>query len=178
MAADVFVSVPGTVAVFNEPDSVLPGRIKFEGSENMKFMVSGMDYKQSVDSQFQTSMERDVYAYVFGDNMGDAIVHGRAYFPCQVRGGSGGGGSYDSGYGSNGQGGAGGGKTGFDDIIDLYASKRMSNYFPPVKLTVGSRPAFKGYLTALLVKAVGLSDEPSGLVYDFSATINTLPSKS
>lgn len=181
--ADVFVGVPGTVAIFTEPDSILPGKITFEDSPSKKFMISGMDYKQSVDSQFQTSMERDVYAYVFGDNIGDAIIHGRAYFPCQVRGGGGGGsessGWYDSMYMSNGQGGVNGGRTGFDDILDMYASKRMSNYFPPVKITVGSRPdPIKGYLTSLLVKAVGLSDEPSGLVYDFSMTISTLPSSS
>jgi hypothetical protein len=159
--ADVFDSLPGTVAVFEEKGAHLPGRIKFEESESMKFMTSGVDYKQSVDVQFQTSLERDVYAYVFGDNMGEAMLHGRAYFPCKSR-------SEEGDDGPN----------GFDDIIKLYADKRMSAYFPTVQLVIGSKSVFKGYLTSLLVKAVGLSDEPSGLVYDFTATISTLPSLS
>ena len=174
----IFVSKPGTVAVFMEPDSILLGRIKFEGSEDMKFMVSGVDYKQSVDAQFQTSLERDIYAYVFGDNMGDVLVHGRAYFQCPKDNSAtftSANGLYDSASGKQVNGQSDGSRTGFDDIVDLYAKKRMSQYFPPVTVTVGKK-TMQGYLTSLLVKAVGLSDEPSGLVYDFTVTINTLPS--
>jgi hypothetical protein len=153
---DLYEGIPGTVAEFHEKGKTLPGRITFEGknSDNMKFMTSGVDYKQSVDTQFQTSLEKDVYAYVFGDNMGEALFHGRAYFPCQ-----------------------GSDENGFDQMIKLYAEKKMSTYFPPVTLTIG-KTHIKGYLTSLLIKAVGLSDEPSGLVYDFTASIATLPSLS
>ena len=171
--ANIFMGVPGSVAVFPEPDGVILGRIKFEGSENMMFMISGTDYKQSVDAQFQTSLERDIYAYVFGDNMGDAVVHGRVYAPCKQKTDA----AEMTGRieGVTDQPRGGGERTGLDDIMDLYAQKRLSNYFPPVTLSIGKR-IIRGYLTSLVVKAVGLSDEPSGLVYDFSATINTLPS--
>jgi hypothetical protein len=152
--SDLYEGTPGTVAEFREKGKTLPGRITFEGqnSDNMKFMTSGVDYKQSVDAQFQTSLEKDIYTYVFGDNMGEALFHGRAYFPCEN-----------------------GGENGFDQIIKLYAEKKLSTNFPPVTLTIG-KTNIKGYLTSLLIKAVGLSDEPSGLVYDFTASISTLPS--
>ncbi len=154
--SDLYEGTPGTVAEFIEKGKTLPGRITFEGknSDNVKFMTSGVDYKQSVDAQFQTSLEKDVYAYVFGDNMGEALLHGRAYFPCKA-----------------------GGENGFDQIIKLYAEKKLSTYSQPVTLSVG-KLTIKGYLTSLLIKAVGLSDEPSGLVYDFTASISTLPSLS
>jgi len=152
---DLYEGTPGTVAEFRETGKQLPGRITFEGknSDNVKFMTSGVDYKQSVDVQFQTSLEKDIYVYVFGDNMGEAMLHGRAYFPCEdVHG-----------------------ENGFDQILKLYAEKKLSTHAPPVMLMVGKKD-IRGYLTSLLVKSVGLSDEPGGLVYDFTASISTVPS--
>ncbi len=153
--ANIFVSTPGTVAIFEE-DYALPGKISFTDSDGKAIMISGVDNKQAVDCQFQTSMERDIYAYVFGDHMGEILVHGRAYFPCTLR--------EDSAYG----------KSGYNDLMDIYSRNRMSQREEPVKVTIGDRTTL-GYMTAMLVKAVGLSDEPSGLIYDFGITIAALP---
>ena len=49
--ADVFVTVPGTVAVYEDLGAQLPGRIRFEDSESLRLMISGLDYKQAVDAQ-------------------------------------------------------------------------------------------------------------------------------
>lgn len=156
--ANIFLATPGTVAIFTE-DYALPSKISFTDSENKAIMISGVDNKQSVDAQFQTSMERDIYDYVFGDHMGDITIQGRAYFPCVERG--------DSEYGHS----------GYNDLMDIYSRNRMSKSKDTVKVTIGDRST-NGYMTDMLVKAVGLSDEPSGLVYDFGINIKALPDDS
>ena len=156
--ASIFVSTPGTVAVFEE-DYSLPGKISFTDSEGKAIMISGVDNKQMVDSQFQTSMERDIYAYVFGDHMGEILIHGRAYFPCTTRDQS------------------GSGKSGFNDLMDIYSRNRMSKRETPIQLTIGDRTT-SGYLTAMLTKSIGLSDEPSGMVTDFGLNVAALPDDS
>lgn len=157
MPVDVFTSQAGRVAVYENEGVELPGKISLDAgtgrSEDLAFLIAGVDYKQSVDVQFQTSLERDIYAYVFGDNMGEVIVHGRAYYPCPP--------STESG---------------FDDIITLYEEGRLTVRREPVLLSLnnGSK-VIQGFLTSLLIKAVGLTDEPAGLVYDFSAAISAIP---
>jgi len=165
MATDIFVTVPGTVAYIEEKGTVLPGKIKFENSDELMFMISGVDYKQSVDAQFQTSLMRDIYAYVFGDNMGEVVLHGRAYYQCFTKDPE----AFRSAASRK--------STGLDDVMNMYADNKLSTRKTPVTLSLNNgKRVLKGYLTSILIKAVGLSDEPAGLVYDFSATISTVPS--
>lgn len=192
--SSLFMAVPGSVQEFQE-DYTLPGRILLRSGAGADlstsagayplFLVSGIDYKQSVDAQFQTSMERDIYAYVFGDNIGEAIIQGRAIWKCRERGASM---EISPGEVAPDTGGqlddwsmrtidASTERTGLDDLMDLYTRYRMSVEPDYLILLVGTR-TIKGYLTSMLIRAVGLSDEPAGLVYDFSMTLSALPQSS
>lgn len=152
--ADIFSSAPGTVAVFPQ-DYALPGRVRFQGYEPQSFLISGTDMRQSTDQQFQTSLDRDIWIYVFGDQMGEIILRGRAFLAvCS--------------YGSSQSG------IGFLEVLDLYSKYRASINPQPVTVTLGPK-ALSGFLTSMRLMSVVVSEDPIGLVHDFEMTINALP---
>lgn len=152
--SDLFASAPGTVAVVPQ-EYVLPGRIKIAGHEPQAFLVSGADYDQEVSQQFQPSLDRAHYIYVFGDQMGKIDVNGLAFLALCGQGG-------------------GGDAAGFKEVLELYEKNRSSTREEPVDVSIGSQ-VISGFLGALRVKAITAADDPTGLRYEFTFRVFTLP---
>src|SRR5512137_3032292 len=74
---DIFNSKPGFVSVFTGgSNQVLPGKVKLENERNQAYVMVGADYDQETIQQFQLSMRKSVYIYVFGDGMGKIVLNG------------------------------------------------------------------------------------------------------
>jgi len=152
--ADIFNSVPGVIAVL-EDEFIIPGRVHVEGFEPEMALISGIDYSQLTDHQFQTSLERKVYIYVFGDAMGEVRVHGLA-FPalCDNIGGT----------------------NGLIEVLDYYKNNRASAQPTPVQVFIGSdEEVITGYLTAVQIRTKAIADDPSSFFSAWTMMINALP---
>jgi hypothetical protein len=148
--ADIFGSREGFVAVVANQQAI-PGRIKLSGFEPVAVLISGSDFNQATNQQFQHSLDGSVFIYVFGDLMGDAVISGRA-FPliCPESVG------------------------GLTEVFSYYSSKRASKTPDPVQVIIGDE-SIVGFLTSLRVRGSSLSEDPNALYHEFSLTVKTLP---
>jgi hypothetical protein len=149
---DVFNSKPGLVAVFTD-DTVLPGRIQLSSPSlsSPSVLISGVNYKQEVNRQFQQSLDRDIYLYVFGDLMGGVTVKGVA-FPDECVSGD----------------------DGVRIILGYYADNRASNRDTPVVVQFGDE-AISGFLTQMSLNSPDNPTDPSSFMYPWEMIINALP---
>lgn len=132
--------------------SVVPGRISVPGFAPAGALISGANYDQSVNVQFQSTLGRAVYVYVFGDNMGVAKIEGIAF-----------------------QGSCGGGKkTGIEEILDYYDANRSSMLREPIKVGIGET-AISGFLTGVSIRAVTLATDVAAAFSQYSLQIASLP---
>lgn len=152
---DLFASAPGTVAIFTD-QRVIPGRIRvtdpaFPGSDNAPVLVSGVDYGQKTNQQFQQALDRSVFIYVFGDLMGTVAVRGTAFAAtCD------------------------GSQSGLGVIFDYYTANRASVRDTPIIMEAGGE-TISGFLTGLDVRAANSGEDPSALMSEFSLIISALP---
>ena len=159
--SDVFVSAPGTVAVVDLQNPALVGGISLGGPNGGGFnssavLISGADYGQKTDQQFQMSLDRALYLYVFGDSMGSLTLHGKAFFSlCKDEEGN----------------------LGFTALLEYYRDNRAAARLDPLDAVIGDLTV-SGFLTEMKVRCNVLSEDPVGLVYDFEMTINALPENS
>jgi hypothetical protein len=151
--ADIFNSRAGYVAILPS-DSVIPGRITVAGFSPSAALVSGIDYKQRTNQQFQTSLDRAIYLYVFGDLMGDVLVKGIA-FPATCEGAS----------------------EGLLEILKFYQNQRASVQSSPVNVQVGSSETIAGFLTAVEVISEAVAQDPMSFISNYTMTINALPKR-
>lgn len=158
--AEIFKTSPGTVVIFGD-QKVVPGRIRFsdpafpEGS--VPILVSGADYNQATNQQFQNSMDGAVYIYVFGDRMGDIQIRG-VIFPELCAGGS------------------GGSKNGLKELFQFYAQNRASSRQDPVIVEAGG-DRIRGFLTAVRVVDVVASGDASSPMQTYILVISSLPQR-
>jgi hypothetical protein len=148
--ADVFNSREGYVAVV-PGQSVVPGRIKIGGFAPRAAMISGIDYDQKTNQQFQHTLDGSVYIYVFGDLMGNVTIEGRS-FPLRC----------------------GEEVSGLSEVFKFYAEKRASKNADLVQVSIGEEP-ISGFLTAIRVRSQSVAESPVALFKSFWLTINTLP---
>jgi hypothetical protein len=148
--ADVFSSREGYVAVISS-QRVVPGRIKISGFAPQAVMISGIEYDQKTNQQFQQSLDGAVYVYVFGDLMGNVAIEGVA-FPLRCDGEV----------------------NGLQEIFKFYAQRRASNNKELIQVSIGDEPV-SGFLTSIRVRSNSAADNSAALSQTFWLTINTLP---
>lgn len=152
---DIFNSQPGIVSVIGD-QRVLPGRIRILDprfpSGNVPILISGIDYNQTTNQQFQTTLDGSVFIYVFGDRMGDIVVNGVAFKAmCNNSG-----------------------KSGIEEVIDYYRTNRASVTPRPIIVeVVGKRVS--GFLTAMKIRDNVTAADSMAPVSEFSFAINSLP---
>lgn len=148
--ADVFSSAPGIVAAFVD-EKIVPGQIKLQGFNPQAALISGVDFDQAAQIQFQHSLDHKIYLYVFGDRMGNITVAGKC-FPqlCDTD------------------------AQGLTEVFEFYAANRASVKPEPITVTIGSK-TITGYLTALKIRGVNLAEDPTALTQDYWLNISSLP---
>lgn len=147
---DIFNSAPGIVAVFTD-EKIIPGQIKIQGFSPAAAMITGVDYDQSTNQQFQHSLDHAIYIYVFGDLMGNVTVSGRC-FPQLC----------DSDV------------QGMAEVLEFYKTNRASVKSDPITVTIGSE-TITGYLTGLRIRGTNAAEDPTALTSDYSLVISALP---
>lgn len=150
--ADIFQSGPGIVAIF-PAQKVLPGLIHLPEFQPQAALISGIDYNQRTNQQFQPTLDGSVFIYVFGDMMGDVAVNGKA-FP----------GMCDNS------------KVGLQEVFEFYAKNRASKRATPVTVVVGEETVV-GFLTELRIRGNVLAEEPIAAINDYTLIISALPKR-
>ena len=148
--SDIFSSAPGIVAAFTD-EKVVPGVVKLSGFNPKAALISGIDYDASTNQQFQHSLSKAVYIYVFGDRMGNIVIAGKC-FPqlCDTD------------------------VQGIEEVFEYYTANRASVNPEPVTVTIGSK-VITGYLTGLKIRGVNVAEDPTALTQDYWLIISTLP---
>jgi len=136
----------GTVVIMEGCEGI-PGKVKLEGFKPMASIIVAPSIGQRVNVQFQTSLEKSVYVYVFGDQMGNVIMHGIAFA-----------GRCDGNY------------SGLKDVFNYYKTFRASTRAKPVTVTFGEE-TISGFLIALDMSP----KDPDYMMVDFKLTISSLP---
>lgn len=155
-SAAIFSNNTGLVCIVENSGSqpTLAGKVMVKGFKPASALISGIDYGQAVNVQFQSSLGRAVYAYVFGDNMGQLTVQGIAFHgTCQNRGSS-----------------------GIVEILEYYAANRASKIQDPVTVTLGDT-VITGFLVASSVRNVTASTDEAAAFSQFTLTIAALPQR-
>ena len=154
---DIFNSSPGAVAVI-DVGSTLPGTIQISSPKfpsdgsGSTVLISGVRYRQRTNHQFQSALDRQVYVYMFGDNMGTVEVQGMT-LPDQC---------------------SGGGGVGAEAVLQYYDTNRASKLSTPIKVAVG-KDVISGFLTEMDLHSVTGADEGSAHMMQFSLLISALP---
>lgn len=151
--ADIFNSRTGFVAIVPS-DSVVPGRVQIAGFDPQAALVAGVNYRQSTNQQFQTSLDHAIYLYVFGDLMGAIQLKGIA-FPATC----------------------GGATEGLLEVLKFYEQNRASVNPSLVNVSIGSGEAISGFLTDVTVESEAVAQDPSSFISNYTMTINTLPKR-
>jgi hypothetical protein len=125
----------------------IPGKVKLEGFEPLASIIIAPAIGQRVNVQFQTSLKKSVYVYVFGDQMGNVVIHGIAFAGlCK------------------------GNDSGLKDVFNYYKEFRASVHDKPVTVTFGEE-TISGFLMAMDMR----SKDPDYMTVDFALTISSLP---
>lgn len=155
----VFESNTGRVV--SVPDAVAAGAIslaKVEGSGAITYavhntIITRVGISAAGNYQFLHTIGNDVYMYVFGDRMGQVVIHGLS-FAQQCQGGT-----------------AANTDHGFERLFKWYKENRVAVRKDPVIVTIGVNTAFKGFITALN----GDVQDPVYRTIQFQITISLLP---
>lgn len=151
---DIFNSMPGVVAYFQEVEGpLLPGRIHLPSFGSLSALISGIEYEQATNQQFQTALDTSVYIYVFGDQMGQVKVLGKI-IPALC----------DSS------------EDGLEQVFKFYAKNRASKLAEPIQVMAGTE-VISGFLTGLSMRVDQLSSSEFAPLYDYTLMVNTLPRK-
>jgi hypothetical protein len=151
---------PGNVYVSTLTDCgpSLPGIIKIEngwkananGSLQSSVIITRIDVGQHVNIQFMPTLADMVYAYAFGDRMGEVTVQGIAFNRICNKGGA--------------------SQSGIDEIMDFYENKRAIQDNRTVTITVGRR-ALRGFLTDMRLSTANTELKTTSFILKFA----TLP---
>jgi hypothetical protein len=147
--ADIFNSRPGIVQVFNA-DVETVGRVKIGGFASQAVLISGIDYTQRTNQQFQYSLNRAVYVYMFGDLMGSVVVNGLA-FPSMCEGDG-----------------------GISEILAFYNTKRAVVSGETITIALG-KETITGFMTELQLRAITSGYDAAPPAEEFRIVVNTVP---
>jgi hypothetical protein len=151
---DIFNSRPGMVAVITDVGGVVPGRIRLPSFQSVGALISGIEYEQATNQQFQTALDTSVYIYVFGDQMGAVKVLGKIIPSlCDEK------------------------ADGLEEVFKFYANNRASRLADPIQVMAGAE-VISGFLTGMSLRIDQLSESEFAPLYDYTLVVNTLPRKS
>ena len=153
--SDMLLSAAGKVAALDIKDA-LPAIVKVEGLNDSGssdvVLIQSISYDQKTNQQFQTSLDKAVYIYVFGDHMGSITVSGIVFTSsCS---------SKDNGLAA---------------LVKFYNDNRAAKRSTPVSFSAGADVRASGFVTDFQIRSQSESKEFSGLIYGYSMTISTLP---
>lgn len=164
--AELFLSNAGLVTRLVLDESAVPGSIELIQSKSTSnidtrskkaelFIITGVDYSQTTNHQFQSSLGTDIYLYIFGDKIGSVVVTGYAFI-----------GDCD------------GNDNGITDILNFYDSNKISNTksddVPLIKMRIGSAD----FLYCYLIDCRIVMTDPSIRLAQFSLTLRSIPRES
>ncbi len=118
---------------------------------NLRSIITKIGLGASGNFQFAHSVGNDVYVYVFGDRMGSIRIHGLSFEQQCPR---------NQGHG-------------VEALIRWYEANRIAARQEPIRVTIGSRTAFDGFLTSLQVD----SSDPQSRMVSYVMTVATIPNK-
>jgi hypothetical protein len=152
-----------TGRVISLPDAVAAGAISLaqvSGSGgNISYavhntIITRVGVSAAGNYQFLHTIGNDVYVYVFGDRMGQIVIHGLSFAQkCTGGGGS------DSG------------PHGFEKLFEWYEKNRIAVRKAPVTVTIGIGKSFEGFVTALS----GDVQDTQHRTIQFQLTVSLLP---
>lgn len=147
----IFAPRRGQLVPYLQDVSADLGRISVPGLKeniNSAVLIESYAVRQGTAHQFQPSLSRAVYVYIFGDQMGQIEIRGlAAAISCQK-----------------------GGTGGLKEILDFYSKNRASQTPTLTVVTVGTY-SFRGFLTGLNISP----RSPEHLLSNWALQIATLP---
>lgn len=147
--AEIFQCRRGSVVVLKGCEGT-PVKLIVDGFEPQAAIIEAPQVVQQVDVQFQTSLKEAVYAYVFGDKMGQLTLSGVAFASrCSDESAS-----------------------GLKDLFDYYKEYRASKRTDVITTTFGPE-ALSGFLIGLQMSP----REISNVTMNFELAISVLPKK-
>jgi len=154
----LFQGNTGRVAVI--PDAVAYGAISLASVSGAsggplsyglhKSIITRIGLSAAGNYQFLHTIGNDVYVYVFGDRMGQVVLHGLSFATDCF---------------------SGNGVHGFNMMFEWYQGNRIAAQSTPVIVTIGGGKAFQGFITAL----TGDVQDPVYRTIQFQLTISLLP---
>lgn len=147
--ADIFNSRPGIVQII-EAEQAIPARIRVKGFAPKAILISGIDYVQRTNQQFQYSLDRNVYVYVFGDLMGTLTLSGLA-FPEMCSG-----------------------DDGIIEILEFYRQNRAAISSATINVAIGNQ-LIVGFMTELRLRAMTSGYDVAAPTEEFQIGINSMP---
>jgi len=154
-------------------DEVAAGSIslgRVEGDEEISYVlqktiITRIGLSAAGNFQFLHTVGNDVYVYVFGDRMGQIVLHGLSFAqacPQAVRGAQN---TQQAFIGAQDS------KHGFQLLYEWYKRNRIAARKLPITATIGLDSSFEGFLTALS----GDVQDPLHRTIQFQLTLATLP---
>lgn len=142
----IFASEVGRVAKV-EGTSFVPITITLQGWENgyetMKGILTGIGVSGTGGQQFMHTLRDYIYVYVFGERIGEMIIHGIAFADtCNP---------VDN-------------VTGMEKAILFYENRRLSTTGIPLLVTIGNTITLQGFLVAFQSKL----EDASLMIADFT----------
>lgn len=149
--SDIFQCQRGKVVVLKGCDGT-PVKLILDGFKPKAAIIVAPSITQQVDAQFQTALKEAVYAYIFGDKMGQIDLAGIAFAGrCNDEEAH-----------------------GLKDLFDYYKDFRASKRKEVVTVTFGPE-AISGFLIALQLSPH--QADASDMAMNFNMAISTLPKK-
>ncbi len=119
--------------------------------EQYNTIITGLGIATAGNYQFLHTIGNDIYVYVFGDRIGEVIVHGLS-FPKSC-----------TGNGNN--------QHGFELLLQWYNENKLSANKSPIRVTIGSSTSFDGFAVSL----AGNVKDAATRVIQFQLTLSLLP---
>lgn len=146
--SDLLACRRGTVTTIQGCEGI-PGTLKVDGFDAEAAIIVAPAVAQRVNVQFQTSLKEAVYAYVFGDTMGQIVLSGLAFAQrCE------------------------GDANGVRELFEYYDEYRASVRKEVVTITISDK-AFGGFLVALSFSP----QSPEHMISSFNMEVAVLPNK-
>jgi len=139
-------------------DATMPATVLFhlegwEGFDGFRAIVTSVAVASQGNFQFLHSLGGNIYVYVFGDRVGEAVISGLAFDrPCD---------NSDK-------------MTGVEHVMQYYVDNRIAQRRTPLKLTIGAQRAIVGYLVSFSAKVA----DPKDGIYEFSLSFMVPPPSS
>ena len=126
-------------------------------------LIQGISLDQRTNHQINLSLRQTIYLYVFGNQMGDAVITGFLF-----------GGVCSAGLDNTSRSAAlDADADGFEDILTFYSENRVSSKNEEVEIIAGKSESLKGFLTGLHIMATDINT----LLTPFNMTIKVMPPK-